>query len=367
MPRLTHRDLRGVLRFLAACDVASGLEAFASSVTTALPALIPADVTVFGMIDLRRRTHRSIENPQLTSAADLETFLRVMQQNPNPLLNHFAMTREPAARRMSDFVTSRQFHDLPIYTDFYRRLRLEFMLGTFVNDIPPAFDGITLNRDRHDFSERDRSVLTLLRPHVVHAYRTAVVVDRLRAALALALRAIKTPGFGFIVLSEAGRIHLLSPSAAALLTSYFGARRQVDELPDLLDRWVRHHSAASDASRLPPFLTPFVIERNGAHLVVHLVSVEQNTVLLLEEPAPRPDCALFRDVRLRAHAAHQLTPHEVRLLGMLAEGHSYRTAAKVLGRSVHTVAFHMKHIYAKLQVHSKSEAVAKALRDHLVR
>jgi DNA-binding NarL/FixJ family response regulator len=76
---------------------------------------------------------------------------------------------------------------------------------------------------------------------------------------------------------------------------------------------------------------------------------------------------LFREFRPRPHAEHGLTPHEVRLLGLLAEGHSYKTAAAVLGSSVHTVAFHMKHIYAKLQVHSKSEAVAKALRDRIVR
>jgi DNA-binding NarL/FixJ family response regulator len=77
--------------------------------------------------------------------------------------------------------------------------------------------------------------------------------------------------------------------------------------------------------------------------------------------------ALFREVRPPAHAEHHLTPHEVRLLGLLAEGHSYKTAAATLGSSVNTVAFHMKHIYAKLQVHSKSEAVAKALRDRIVR
>ena len=92
MPRLTHGDLRGVLRFLAACDAGSGLQAFASSVTAALPGLIPADATVFGMLNLRTRTHRSVENPQLTSAADLDTFLRVMQENANPLLDHFATT-----------------------------------------------------------------------------------------------------------------------------------------------------------------------------------------------------------------------------------------------------------------------------------
>ena len=77
--------------------------------------------------------------------------------------------------------------------------------------------------------------------------------------------------------------------------------------------------------------------------------------------------SLFRAIRPPAQAAHQLTPHEVRLLGLLAEGHSHKTAAAVLGSSVHTVAFHVKHIYAKLQVHSKSEAVAKALRDGIVR
>ena len=76
---------------------------------------------------------------------------------------------------------------------------------------------------------------------------------------------------------------------------------------------------------------------------------------------------LFREFRPPAQAEHGLTPHEVRLLGLLAEGHSYKTAAAVFGRSVNTVAFHMKNIYLKLQVHSKSEAVAKALRDRIVR
>ena len=62
-----------------------------------------------------------------------------------------------------------------------------------------------------------------------------------------------------------------------------------------------------------------------------------------------------------------MTAHEVRLLGLLAEGHSYKTVAAALGNSVNTIGFHMKSIYTKLQVHSKSEAVAKALRHRIVR
>lgn len=76
---------------------------------------------------------------------------------------------------------------------------------------------------------------------------------------------------------------------------------------------------------------------------------------------------LFRDFRPLAHADHDLTPHEVRLLKFLAEGHNYKTAAAELKVSVNTVSFHVKHIYEKLHVHSKSEAVAKALRSGIVR
>jgi DNA-binding NarL/FixJ family response regulator len=63
---------------------------------------------------------------------------------------------------------------------------------------------------------------------------------------------------------------------------------------------------------------------------------------------------------------HRLTPHEMRLLKLLGEGHSYRTAAVELTCSVNTVAFHVRNIYRKLQVHSKSQAVAKALRSGLL-
>src|SRR5262245_39149258 len=76
--------------------------------------------------------------------------------------------------------------------------------------------------------------------------------------------------------------------------------------------------------------------------------------------------ALFREVRPPAKADHDLTPHELRLLKLLVEGCSYKTAATELGVTVRTISFHLERIYEKLQVHSKSEAVAKALRNRLV-
>lgn len=76
--------------------------------------------------------------------------------------------------------------------------------------------------------------------------------------------------------------------------------------------------------------------------------------------------SLFRNFNPPEKADYQLTPHEVRLLKLLVEGCSYKTAAAKLGVTTHTIAFHLQRIYEKLQVHSKSEAVAKALRNQIV-
>ena len=75
---------------------------------------------------------------------------------------------------------------------------------------------------------------------------------------------------------------------------------------------------------------------------------------------------LFREFSPPERASHNLTPQETELLKLLVEGHNYKTAAAELAISINTVKFHLKNIYDKLQVHSKSEAVAKALRQRII-
>jgi DNA-binding NarL/FixJ family response regulator len=68
----------------------------------------------------------------------------------------------------------------------------------------------------------------------------------------------------------------------------------------------------------------------------------------------------------RAAEESPLSPRETEVLGELCRGRSYRSIAETLHVSRDTVHFHIKNIYRKLQVHSMSEAVAKALKDRLV-
>jgi DNA-binding NarL/FixJ family response regulator len=65
--------------------------------------------------------------------------------------------------------------------------------------------------------------------------------------------------------------------------------------------------------------------------------------------------------------AEGLSPRELEVLALLAAGHSYKTAARELAVSLDTVRFHIRHIYDKLHVHSKSAAVMQAMKKGLLR
>ncbi len=55
-----------------------------------------------------------------------------------------------------------------------------------------------------------------------------------------------------------------------------------------------------------------------------------------------------------------LTPREREILALLAEGRRYREISERLGVSMETVRTHIRHIYEKLHVHSRTEAVMKS-------
>lgn len=86
--------------------------------------------------------------------------------------------------------------------------------------------------------------------------------------------------------------------------------------------------------------------------------IARRVVALFQRPgAPRPAAEV---------AVAELTPQERRLLALLAEGHGYQSAGEALGISVNTVRKHIRNLYEKLEVHTRSEAVGKAMRRGLI-
>jgi DNA-binding NarL/FixJ family response regulator len=76
--------------------------------------------------------------------------------------------------------------------------------------------------------------------------------------------------------------------------------------------------------------------------------------------------SMFQKVAPPREREHGLSARELDVLKLLTAGHSYKTAADALSISQDTIRFHIRNIYEKLHVHSKSEAVVKALRSGIL-
>ena len=77
--------------------------------------------------------------------------------------------------------------------------------------------------------------------------------------------------------------------------------------------------------------------------------------------------ALFRNLAPpEPETEHGLSPREIQVLKLLAEGYGYLNIAGQLAVTVNTVRNHIRSIYEKLHVHSASEAVSKAIRKGVI-
>lgn len=102
-------------------------------------------------------------------------------------------------------------------------------------------------------------------------------------------------------------------------------------------------------------------------------SIARHLLRRLREPAGRaanagmPVLEPVAPAREPNDAPSLLTPRETTVLQQIAKGYSYEEISGALGISVHTVTTHIKHIYRKLAVRSRGEAVFEAMQLGLIK
>ena len=146
-----------------------------------------------------------------------------------------------------------------------------------------------------------------------------------------------------------------------------GTRRLKERFPQMV---LLVHSVYDDDERIFDALcagaSGYLLKKTPpARLLEGLQEAAKGGAPMTPEVASRV-IKMFREHR-PPDRSYELTPHELRLLKLLMEGHNYKTAAADLGVTTHTISFHLQRIYEKLHVHSKTEAVAKALQDRLLK
>ena len=358
MARLSSGDQKALLRFLRGIYSNLDSEEFARRATRGLPRLVSADRASYNEWFRKAGKFRAFIEP---GSRDLDGRLGdalSRHGHENPLLRHFRQTGRTDVCSFSDFVTTPQLHRLPLYNEYYRHVEVEhqIIVPLFSKSTSPSEAGFALSRRRRDFSARDRSVLEILRPHLVQAYFNARAITRLRAERDRLEDVVRLPGRAVLGVSAAGSISFATPGARSLLREFFGNDGRSRQVPAPLAEWVRSETALREAdAALASPRRPFVAIRGNRTLAVRLVGSEEGLWLVLEPRAEAgPEAASL--------APLGLTPRQSEVLAWLAHGKSNEEIGTLVGARPATVAKHLERIYQRLGVESRTAAAARAFR-----
>jgi len=352
MERLTQRDLSALLEFLQSNYAARDLPDFRAHVITALPRLVRSEVTGYNEVDTQKWQDEYIVSP--LERLDFPDSFQLFNQHihEHPIINRLAQTQEPVVLKFSDLVTHRQFSRTGLYHEFFRRLGTRDQIAVTLRIGKRALVGIALNRYR-DYTERERLLLTTVRPHLVQAYENACAISRMKEDLQIAHRSLEQVNAMVIPLRAGGRAVSIHPYAQKLLEKYFDSSRRADVLPAAIGEWVRKSQVLAAQLEV---VHPLVVNRGGARLVVHRMTQNGQTLLVLNEQAAQTRQA----PRSEALLAAGLSPREAEVLSWVAQGRTNSEIGQILRLSARTVQKHLEHIFQKFGVESRTAAAARA-------
>lgn len=369
MQNLTQHDIQGVLRFLQHLYIPGNVTALGNRIISLLPDVVASELTLFSTINYQ---NREVKSTASCKSVNLDSFKQVIYRhfNQHPHIAYLLTTGDFRTYKISDFVSKRELHSLEgVYQQYLRPLGLEDQMTVILSDTQssvPASEvakhpqdtiGIGLHRNHWNFSERDRLVLDLLRPHLHQAYQNAKVFTQMQQTLTQLNQAIEQSGT--IILSRNGQVQVMPQSAWYLLTRYFqSAWAGSDHLPETIKQWVKHQISLLTFNRdiSPPSL-PLRVEQNGKSLVIRLIASPANEqyLLILEEQQ-------LQSFSMESFELLGLTKREAEVLFWVAKDKSNTEIAAILGCSADTVKKHLDHVYGKFGVQSRLAAVMHALK-----
>ena len=323
MERLGPADLEHVLQFLGELASVEGEEPFPRELLASLRRLVPCDFLTFCELDrVREVVLGEIEEPVYDGADPPCTYWQIRHEHP--VCRQHEVDGDFRAAKLSDFMTQEQLHSTRIYTDWFRPFGTEYLM-TVGLDSPLSHTKVFLfdRTGGRDFTERDRTVLDLLRPHLARRYAQSRALRRTREMLGL----LDGSDRAVVLVEEGDRIAFATEHAHDLLLRYFGDNGT--RLPTRVSVWLNSASETEDA--------PLEVHRDKT-LVIRLV----DDALVLEEQS--------RSSRLTARQ------HEI--LDQVAAGRTNAEIAASLCLATGTVRRHLENIFGKLGVHNRTAAVA---------
>lgn len=181
MPYLRERDCKAALDLLGAMSEAgSDARSYAALGVERLPDLVASEFTTLSVCDLVSGKREVYGLPAgALSADDRAAFDRHFKAHP--LVRFHGYEGGRITQRISDCLPFAQFRRGALFNEYYRRIGVHHAIALPVLVQDGLLVSFVLNRSRRDFSDRERTVLDLLRPYLARLYRRAAALERLTA------------------------------------------------------------------------------------------------------------------------------------------------------------------------------------------
>jgi len=339
--RLRHKDLRAFSNSIQLLYRVSDLDSFPRRVFEALGSLVRCDCFAyneFGPDGVLKLLHCEPELPAESTNFLLSLGLEFTHEHP--AVEYVTRTGSVEPLKITDFTSQQKWRRTTLYNEFFHPLRCEHQIG-FAFPLPKGQIALGWNCAGRDYSEDDRQLLTLLRPHLMQAYANALTLARITSAMTGMTRAC-------IIAGEDGAIEYASAAAVHLLQKYFDLSAEPTQLPPQLTHWLLKPAGVGQKTG------PFEIERDAVRLVVSLARLDADGTcsLLLEETS---------DTILKTRLVSAgLTLREAEVLLWVTRGKASSEIAVILGSKTATVSKHLEHVYQKLGVENRTAAANAA-------
>lgn len=338
---LSSRDCAAALAFVGRLHAVR--HDFPQWLAREIGSLVGADHVTWNDVALTVPWTHVVQWPDLP---DLErrtaVFSRHMLEHPN--LQHWVRTGDLRPTKLSDHVTPRALHALGLYDELYSEIGYEDQLSIFLRKPGPTGQSLGLARGRRSFTERDRALLDLVRPHIALAHSNLEAYERARRALRDRDAIDAQLGVALMIIDATGRVLHGPPRALAWLAAYFDDRCAGGVAPATLRAWLR--SAGGGPSAV-------LTRRRGGRMLVarRFAARDGATPLVLEERTCFDGAEHLRDTGV--------TPREIEVLREVERGATNDEIAATLCISPRTVKKHLQHAFAKLGVTHRTAAVAR--------
>lgn len=254
--------------------------------------------------------------------------------------------------KTTDYASTSQFLATEIHNEYYRYLDVETQICFSIQVSQGKVALFGLSRKGSEYSERDRLMLTLLKPHMSGALRNIKEFRQLRLERAPLLKGTLAQRQGVVLLRQDGTVSAISELAVEMLDMYFAATLvEGDPIPPALAQWIETESCLSHLVRQIE-RAPLVVERDGKHLTIELrhdfTTGDRLLACIESDPAEK----------MRRLQQYALSSREIEALLWLSKGKTNAEIAVILNISRRTVEKHLEHVFAKLGVETRAAALA---------